>query len=431
MGFNFHLMRVIRTLSVLLLLCPVLASGNLAAQTDGEIDWDYEIDLLGRELAEKHPDLFFKTDSAFFFSEMRKVAAETPGKSHFYIAVKLQQIMAKMGDAHTLVNYHFHVDKSLILPVESYWFEDGIYIIQTDRKYEALLGKRLTAINGTPLNVVIDSLSTLLVNDNQSLIKYHVPRMLTWSQLLSHFGFSDTEKVNLQVVNEMGTEENVTVNLPASLGELVEVRSDAVPLGWQDQTSYFREYYFEGEKIYYIQYNRCWSREVEEDYGSGATALFMPSFKEFEKEVFQVLKKKEVDKLIFDLRFNSGGHPAQGKTFIEDLHKAKIKGKGKFYLLVGRKTSSEALINAIDYMNYDGVVVVGEETGGRPNHFGDVKRFVLPESGLIVSHSTRYFHLMEEDPSAILPDVVAPETFNLFIEGVDPALEAVRMQQIP
>ena len=187
-------MRVIRILSVLMLLCPVLASGNLAAQTDGEIDWDYEIDLLGRELAEKHPDLFFKIDSAFFFNEMRKVAAEAPGKSHFYIAVKLQQIMAMMGDAHTLVNYHFHVDKSLILPIESYWFEDGIYITQTDREYEALLGKKLTAINGFPLKVVIDSLSSLLVIDNQSLIKNHVPRMLTWFQLLSHFGFSDTER---------------------------------------------------------------------------------------------------------------------------------------------------------------------------------------------------------------------------------------------
>ena len=146
---------------------------------------------------------------------------------------------------------------------------------------------------------------------------------------------------------------------------------------------------------------------MEEDYGSGATALFMPSFREFEKQVFQVLRKKEVDKLIFDLRFNSGGHPAQGKT------------------------SSEALINAIDYMNYDEVVVVGEESGGRPNHFGDVRRFVLPESGLIISHSTRYFDLLEEDPGAISPDVEATETFNLFIKGVDPALEALRKHELP
>jgi hypothetical protein len=407
------------------LLYLVLTPGNLSAQ---EIDWEYEINLLGRELSEKHPDLFFKTDSAFFFREMRKVAAEAPGKSHFYVAVKLQQVMARMGDAHTLVNYHFHVDKSLIIPYESYWFEGGIYITQADREYEALLGKKLIAINGFPLDLIIDSLSTLLVQDNPSQIKYQIPRMLTWSQLLSHFGFSDTETLSLQVLNTAGHEEKVAIHLPASLGEMVEVQAEAIPLGLQDQKAYFRDHYFEGEGIYYIQYNRCWSREVEEDYGSGATALFMPSFKEFDKHVFQVLKKKVVDKLIFDLRFNSGGHPAQGSSFIEDLHKAKIKGKGEFYLLVGRKTSSEALINAVDFMKYDGVLVVGEETGGKPNHFGDVRRFVLPESGLIISHSTRYFQLLEEDPHSLSPDLEAPETYPQYMEGKDPALEVVRKQ---
>jgi hypothetical protein len=424
-------MRVTFALSMLLILCLVITPCTLAAQTDGEIDWDYEIDLLGRELSEKHPDLFFKTDSAFFFREMRKVAEEAPGKSRFYISVKLQQIMAKMGDSHTLVNYHFHVDKSLILPFEAYWFEDGIYVKKSDRMYEALLGKKLTAINGTPIDVIIDSLSTLLVQDNQSLIKYHIPRMLTWSQLLSHFGFSDTEKVTLHIANETGAEEQIPIHLPASLGEMVDIRVESVPLGWQDQKSYFREHYFEGENIYYIQYNRCWSREVEEDYGSGATALFMPSFKEFEKQVFQVLRKKEVDKLIFDLRFNSGGHPAQGKAFIEKLRKAKLKGEGSFYLLLGRKTSSEALINAVDFMNSGQTILVGEETGGRPNHFGEVRRFVLPESGLIVSHSTRYFSLLDEDLPTISPDVDAPESFELFLKGVDPALEAVRKHELP
>ena len=99
--------------------------------------------------------------------------------------------------------------------------------------------------------------------------------------------------------------------------------------------------------------------------------------------------------------------------------------------MVGRKTTSEALINAVDFMKYKGVVVVGEESGGRPNHFGDVRRFVLPESGLIISHSTRYFDLLDEDLPAISPDVEAPLRFKKFTEGVDPALEAVRKHELP
>jgi hypothetical protein len=114
-----------------------------------------------------------------------------------------------------------------------------------------------------------------------------------------------------------------------------------------------------------------------------------------------------VDKLIFDLRFNSGGHPDQGSEFVADLHKSRIKGKGQFFLFVGRKTQAEAMINALDFMRGADVVVVGEESGGRPNHFGEVKRFVLPESGLIVSHSSSYFRLLEGDPDSLVPDVEA------------------------
>jgi hypothetical protein len=201
------------------------------------------------------------------------------------------------------------------------------------------------------------------------------------------------ENVTIHVINEAGEEEKANVHLPASLGEMLKVEGKILPLGWQDPKAYFREQYFEEDKIYYIQYSRCWSREVEEEYGSGATALFMPSFREFHKQVFQVLRKKEVDKLIFDLRFNNGGHPEQGSEFVADLHNARIKGRGQLYLFVGRKTQAEAMVNALDFMRGADVVVVGEESGGRPNHFGEVRRFVLPESGLIVSHSSRYFRL--------------------------------------
>jgi len=138
-----------------------------------------------------------------------------------------------------------------------------------------------------------------------------------------------------------------------------------------------------------------------------------------------------VDKIVFDLRYNNGGHPQQGKDFIEKLHRVKIKGPGKFFLLVGRKTSSEALINAVDYLSYPGVVVLGEETGGKPNHFGQVRRFVLPESGLIVSHSTDYFPLMETDQGSLVPDVIALEYMDLFLKGLDPAFEAVRLYLQP
>jgi len=340
-------------------------------------------------------------------------------------------VVAAMGDAETQINYHYLVDKSLILPIDCYWFEDGIHVMETDREYGGLLGKRLVAVGDVPIQVVIDSLSTLLVRDNDSVLKYNIPRMLAWYQLLEYFGFAGKNEVSLAVENRSGENERYTIEMPVELGEKMQVAPETLPLGWQDQNTYFRDQYLESEKLYYIQYNRCWSREVEEDFGSGASALFMPSFREFEKEVIPVLKKKEIQKLVFDLRFNRGGLAAQGTEFINKICELLSKKSVEIFVLIGRTTFSAAIINTVDFMDCGKVVLVGEETSGRPNHFGEVDRFVLPESRLIVSCSTAYFSLLEGDPPAIEPDLPAPIAFDQYINGIDPAMEAVRLHNLP
>ena len=421
-------MKVFWTLSLFLLLFK----SGLFAQSGEVIDWEYEIDLLARELSEKHPDLFFRTDSSWFYSAMHKVAMETQDKTLLQVSIELQQVVAAMGDAQTQINYHFLIEKNKILPFEFYWFQDGIYVLKADKAHEALLGKKLTAINNAPIEVVIDSLATLLVLDNQSVLKNQIPRMLVWFQVLEYFGFVSGKELSLTVLSSnKGEELSSTIYLPVELGEMLAVQPSSLPLGWQDQKAFFRDQYFENEHLYYIQYNRCWSREAEEDYGSGASALFMPSFKEFEKEVYPVLKKKDIHKLVFDIRFNKGGHASQGTEFIRKICKALPKDHGDIFVLVGRKTNAAAIINTVDFMKSEEVVLVGEETSGKPNHFGEVNRFVLPESRLIVSYSTRYFNLLDGDLPTIIPEVLTPLEFNQYMKGIDPAMEAVILSPIP
>ena len=406
----------------LFFLLPTL----LLAQQENEIDWTYEIDLLGKELAQKHCNLFFQTDSTTFFRAFDQIARKAPELSLFDNSVRLQQVIAGLGDANTSINYHFNIEGKSILPLDFYWFEDGIYVMKGRKEQQEIVGKRLTAINGYPLEQIIDSMATLLVTDNVYSLKSQLPRMLTWTPLLKHFGFSGLKDFELQYETGQRGKAKLYVPLYDKVGEEVSIQPEKLPLGWQDRKSYFLDHYFPDERIYYIQYNKCWSREVEEDFGSGATALFMPSFKEFEKQVFLTIRKREIDKLVFDLRFNDGGNSSQGTNFIKKLSKLQLQGLGKIYVIVGRETSSAAVINTVDFMKNLEVVVVGEGTGGRPNHYGEVKRFVLPESRLVVNYSTRYFDLLEENVPSIMPDIETPLYFQQYLNGTDPALEAIR-----
>lgn len=420
MGPDSYLMKVL-LIPILLLL---VLHPRLPAQPGETIDWDYEIDLLARELANKHPDLFFKTDSGWYYQAMKEVAGESKGKSLFQVSVRLQQVLAAMGDAQTMINYHFLVEKPQILPVELYWFSDGIYFLETDKAYESLLGKKLLSVNQVPIEVVLDSLETLLVPHNQMVLKNQAPRMLTWFQLLEYFGFAEGNELSLQASGPSGEVTSQSIFLPVELGEMVSIHPLSLPLGWQDQKSFFRASYLENEKVYYIQYNRCWSREAEEDYGSGASALFMPSFKEFEKQLYPELKKMKYNKLVFDIRFNKGGYAAQGTEFIRKINRSLPKDLGQIYVLVGRATSGAAIINVVDFMHTAQVLLVGEETSGKPNFFGEVNRFVLPESRLIVTYPTKYFKLLDEDLPSLRPGLSTPLGFEEYLKGIDPALEA-------
>ncbi|MEN8229171.1 MAG: hypothetical protein ABFS38_13515 [Bacteroidota bacterium] len=409
-------------LFLFLFLLPVL----LLAQQDEEIDWQYEIDLLGRELARKHCNLFYQTDSTTYFNALDHIADKASEQSLFDISVQLQQVIASMGDANTRINYHFNIDADAILPLSCYWFEDGVYILRTKIEHQEILGKKLTAINGFPLERIIDSLATLIVNENPYLLKSQFPRMITWTQLLDYFGFGEQIGYELEYVDDRGALGKLLVTLPEEDGEVVHVQPVKLPMSWQDQKSYFRDCYLPEDQIYYIQYNKCWSREAEEENGSGARALFMPSFKEFEKQVFQTIKKHKIDKLVFDMRFNGGGNAAQGTKFIKKLTKSRFNGKGGFYVIVGRQTFSSAIINTVDFMENSDALIVGEGTGGRPNYYGEVKRFVLPESKLVVNYSTKYFTLLEENAPCISPGIETPIHFEQYMKGTDPAMEAIR-----
>lgn len=414
-----------RIYSYLLLIALALFGTEAYSSDNKDINWEEEIDGLKRELLERHVDLFFYSDSGSFFRGLEAVAGRAPGKSVLEVGMMLQQEVAKLGDANTQVNYNYLIDTKFILPFHCYWFSDGIYASSYWKDYEALEGKRIVAINGFPIQQVVDSLATLVSDASPSRISYHVPRMLIWGQVLEYFGFAQLPEIEIQVEDAEGNRSTLAFSLPSPESDRILVGAEPRPLGWQDQSSFFWDSCFTKEKLYYIQYNKCWSREAEVEFGSGASALFMPSFEDFEKTSIKILKKQPIEKLVLDLRFNDGGNAKQWTEYVAKIQKTRIGERAEIYLLVGRKTASAAIVNSVDVIKTFNPLVVGEDSGGRPNHFGERKRFVLTTSNLIVSYSTKFITLLDDDPPAILPDIPAPESFVRFMAGEDEALKAV------
>lgn len=82
----------------------------------------------------------------------------------------------------------------------------------------------------------------------------------------------------------------------------------------------------------------------------------------------------------------------------------------------------------MDFKRLTNAVYVGEETAGKPNHFGEVKNFQLPASKLWVNYSTKYFKVTDEEVNTITPDVRIEMSFSDFIKGIDPVYEWIKRQ---
>lgn len=411
----------------ILILLSFLTS-SCSPQKINKSDWTTDIEFLKKELPAKHIDFFFEQDKLTFENGLDKILSQQKELSDFEIAIKLQELIAKFGDSHTKIKWNKYIQKNKIIPIKALWFEDGIYIIKTTNKNRGILGKKIKGINGIDISVIVDKLSYLITIDNQAVIHKTIPELLSSIQLLEYFDIVKGNKIEFELINEKGnTEKHIVTIEPLTKENNVNVQLKSLPYYLQNERKLFWSKYIKESGIYYIQYNKCLSKEVELNYGNPKRAEKLPSFVDFENEVFTTIKKNKINKLIFDMRFNSGGSSPQGTEFIKKLSDFKnVNQKGKLFVIIGRWTFSSAILNTLDFKKYTNATIVGESTSGKPNHYGEVRSFNLPKSKLEVYYSTKYFKRVEDDLGTIKPDIEIKTSFDDFINGIDPAFEWIK-----
>jgi hypothetical protein len=413
-----------------LLTIGLLFSFLSNSQTLSKINWSSDIDFLANELSQRHYNFFTIKSKTEFLAGLDKIKSTSAALTNFEVALKLQQLIAGFGDAHTNVNYGQFIEKNKILPFQMYWFSDGLYILQTTKENSELLGRQIVSLNGVPLKRITDSLSTLITKDNPSMIKNATLKLLPLVQVLEYFKFVKGEEIKLEVKDVNGiTRTHMLKPVEMNRENRKIVTPDSLALCFRNERIFFIDYYQATDKIYYLQYNKCWSKELELQNGNAQNAEKMPSFKKFEEKVFQTLNTNSMNSVIVDMRFNGGGSSAQGSQFAAKLARFMKKDTHmKTYVILGRNTFSSAILNAMDFKRLTNAVFVGEETAGKPNHFGEVKNFQLPGSGLKVDYSTKYFKQVNEEVGSLIPDVKLEPSFADFVKGNDPAYEWIRKQ---
>lgn len=414
----------------LILLISILLSCNSTDERTKR--WIEDIEFLKTELPKKHVDLFFSVPQDEFDNRLTKIISNIDYLADYEITLKLQQVIAKMGDSHTTIDYSNSFNNTSISQFERPviridWIKDGYYC------FPPFINKKVGKINSFEIDQIIDSLSTLVTVDNQSILRKSISGLINNVGVMIYFGFIDTLDFKYIVETEYG---EIIATAEAALDTLK--KNDKLRNSGKKEhdwfktppinqfkrfgyNGYFDDTFLKDDGLYYIQYNKCWSRETEMKYGNFIKALSLPSFKKFSERILETIEKENISKLVFDLRFNRGGSSPQGTELIKKISEIeKINQPGKIFVLIGKHTFSSAILNAMDFKRYTEAIFVGEETGGSPNHYGEVKEFELPNSGLTVSYSTKYFKRTDGGINTLRPDYIIESSYDDILKGNDP-----------
>jgi Peptidase family S41 len=422
----------------------------LYAQEIPKIDWHKDFDYLKNELPLLHSNLFFQYPQSSYDNDIEGLRKQIGVISDETMFIKIQQLLAKLGDSHTSSNFLYKMPR-MYLPIILETFEEGIFIVGTVDIDENVMGNKLISINGHPIKSIVDSIKTLYVAENESWHKRNVTNYLINYDILKYFGFVDKEKVKLQMENYYGIPDEKVVKAihveDIDRDEVAYIRFSGRKNKRPRTSAIFGHKYLPKDSLYFVMYNKCTGREVEQmnaiqdslnlgmnEYCSTQPKVDkksndkkeikpLPYFRNFRDSVFHVIKNQPIKKLVFDLSRNGGGTTAQGTAMIEKLAQMIDTTKTKVYVIVGRRTFSAAIIHTMQLKRLLNATILGEPTGGKPSFYGGVDSRYLPSSCLRIgfsgSHRKTTLDEVTANANTIMPDVIFPVTLASITSGTD------------
>ena len=234
-------------------------------------------------------------------------------------------------------------------------------------------------------------------------------------RILHGLGLSSSSNSAVFLIEKDGTRRAITTKASVPLGQWY---LDSIPIGWvdarptsvplplsrqhEDEAFWFVS--LPKQHAVYFQFNLVLNLGAE-------------TLSDFTKRLGTALEGPDVERLVIDVRNNTGGDNTLLRPLLAALIRSKVNHRGGIYIIIGPTTFS-ACQNFVDRLeNYADVVFVGSPTGENVNFYGDPVSITLPNSHLEAAVSALWWQ--DEDPRdkrvATNPELTVVGTFADYV----------------
>jgi hypothetical protein len=410
--------------SFLLAVNGLLLAGTVAGTTPAQIltaaQWREDLEFLAASLVTHHPNPFHAVSKESFQSRVDSLHERIPQLEDHEIVVELAGIVAMLQDGHTKIQGGFQFLTGQY-PLRLYAFADGIFVRSAPSALRGTVGARLVRLGDTTAEEAYKRIASITSHDNEMTLKNRVPDSMTIPEILHALEILPHRDRARFVLIDQEERELILDLTPLPFEEKlnwIEVPDgQARPLYLRHLNANYWHQYMEEFRSLYVQYNRV--RDTADE----------PIARYFAR-LSLLVEEIPLQCIVLDVRFNGGGNDYLNTPVVEWVKTSLPVVKGRFYVIIGRGTYSAAqkLITRLE--STTDVILVGEPTGGSPNHFGDAATLELTHSGLTLKVSSLYHGDAPGDSRrAIEPDIGVSVSSEDYFSGRDPALEAILSAQ--
>ncbi len=333
--------------------------------------WFEDLDYFKEKLEHFHPNLYRNYDREIFIKKFTEVKEINNKLTKSNMLKQIAYLTSLLKDAHTYIDRGFLGYK---MPISFEMINDKLYITSVDEINQQALFKEVISINNKSIMAVLKELEHFIVYETSAFREFQIEQTLRRPLFLKILNIINSD------VYEIGYKNNGQTNKIAYKYEQAPDYSKLIkPMIYSNKV--FKRYYcrrVDNSKTLYINYFSC---HEDENY-------------KMEKFLSDINKELEsnIDKVIVDIRQNQGGNAMVIKPIIKRLESFN----GKIFCLVDKGTFSAAMFALLDLKNL-GAIVIGGQTGGSiDSRFGEVEKFQLPNSKIIVTCSTRTFEIKKD-----------------------------------